>query len=776
MTADFFEGIIIEMRKTKLRNKYDKNLPEVLKQRREELGLSLQEVADICDISVSHLGMIETGRRTPSISLLHKLSMVLDVPFLFLLSVFSEDIEKESDNEKLKESIAKIRLRNLFMFDFPTIPEISLSEMVDIIMKKYPERAEILIENAYRANPDWKILSKKEAIMEYFKNVPSVGESLDRNMLDDYFSIKEELTPGEMLKRIKDTFAFKWEELGNILGKTPRSLQRYLAGSIAVPEKTGEKIKELYLRLFRNVGPLIKSYSQNQQFRNIRDHQLANNLKDAIIKNNPDMEKFRSLPVSRFLFEFSKKQNPLTKIKTSAGWPGLSPREKRFQGGKIFLQKKFERKNNPENKFSSKKPVFRKKRENSSKVEKETSEGEKEDSDSSSSNEAKERKRSKFFENLGKLKEGLLGKEVKMRLYKPKGRTYWYVDIYIEGKRRRLSTGTRSLKEANRMVSKLLKEVKEKKVQHTLYQAIDKFIQEYSKIRKISWARDVISAKNIKRFIKDLPIQEVNSYLINNWQLMRMQSFLKNGKQVSPRTVNIERAFLHKLFNIAKRVWGWVNNNPVSCVEPLPYNPPEQKVYTPDEIKRIENACINLNIDWFWDFLKVLLLTGFRKGEAINIKVKEVVFENNNMYIRLKREKSHLNQYYPVIFPGAREIFLKRIQNKKAEEYVFTTPDGMQLRDKVIRYWWSRVCKIAGVQGKIHSFRHTFATELKRAGVNSDSIRILLGQKTIEVTQNYIHLSPQDYVRIFEKEKEKIGTLLAHPEFEGEKKNATIFM
>jgi transcriptional regulator with XRE-family HTH domain len=63
-------------------------LGKYLKQHREELGLSVRELADKMDVSFGFIGQLESGRKSPTLDMLRKLARALRVPVedLFALS------------------------------------------------------------------------------------------------------------------------------------------------------------------------------------------------------------------------------------------------------------------------------------------------------------------------------------------------------------------------------------------------------------------------------------------------------------------------------------------------------------------------------------------------------------------------------------------------------------------------------------------------------------------------------------------------------------------
>ena len=56
-----------------------------IKQKRQELGMSQEELAEICDISYSYIGHIERASRNLSLNTAVKLSQILNVSLDYLL-------------------------------------------------------------------------------------------------------------------------------------------------------------------------------------------------------------------------------------------------------------------------------------------------------------------------------------------------------------------------------------------------------------------------------------------------------------------------------------------------------------------------------------------------------------------------------------------------------------------------------------------------------------------------------------------------------------------
>lgn len=81
-------------------------LGKKLKEIRETKGLTQQELAELCDMHTTTIGMIEIGKRTPSLSAVEVLVEKLDIDYSDLFD-FSKQYSLEQSDERLKLELGK---------------------------------------------------------------------------------------------------------------------------------------------------------------------------------------------------------------------------------------------------------------------------------------------------------------------------------------------------------------------------------------------------------------------------------------------------------------------------------------------------------------------------------------------------------------------------------------------------------------------------------------------------------------------------------------------
>ncbi len=88
------------------------------------------------------------------------------------------------------------------------------------------------------------------------------------------------------------------------------------------------------------------------------------------------------------------------------------------------------------------------------------------------------------------------------------------------------------------------------------------------------------------------------------------------------------------------------------------------------------------------------------------------------------------------------------LKSKRKENRVFISMRGAGLSRKSIWKRFKEICGRAGIEAKVHTLRHSFATHLLQGGADLRSVQELLGHADIATTQIYTHVENEQLRKI----------------------------
>ena len=156
------------------------------------------------------------------------------------------------------------------------------------------------------------------------------------------------------------------------------------------------------------------------------------------------------------------------------------------------------------------------------------------------------------------------------------------------------------------------------------------------------------------------------------------------------------------------------------------------------------------------EIIRLLLLTGCRKGELVRLRWSEV----DGDLLRLRDSKT-----------GPRTVFLNTQaqailarQPQTGSEYVFPSlTDTSRPRSSELSLW-PKVRRQAGLEGvRLHDLRHSFASHAVMQGVPLPVVSRLLGHAHPRMTFRYAHVSDRETEAAAERIGVAIATMLAEP-------------
>ncbi len=139
----------------------------------------------------------------------------------------------------------------------------------------------------------------------------------------------------------------------------------------------------------------------------------------------------------------------------------------------------------------------------------------------------------------------------------------------------------------------------------------------------------------------------------------------------------------------------------------------------------------------------LLLHTGMRIGELLNVKMADIILSENKILLPLGEKNLHGRIVY---YSSVAEQALKRwlAIRKPDSDYLFYGYRGGELSYVIAWTIMRKAIQKAGLEQRgysLHSLRHTFATNMLNAGLRLEVLQKLLGHLTIDITLQYARLS-----------------------------------
>jgi len=207
------------------------------------------------------------------------------------------------------------------------------------------------------------------------------------------------------------------------------------------------------------------------------------------------------------------------------------------------------------------------------------------------------------------------------------------------------------------------------------------------------------------------------------------------GQEYHPRTIN-------QTIKMVSAFYSWLQD-----VGDLPVSNPARKskqLLEPTSPRRaLQNNVLQQLIaaatdpeDKLW--LLMASSTGLRAGTLDQLEWSEVDLENKLVNIRGEKFKNKHGKILP-LRPDVVELLRAR-QQPSGEVF---KRSASTIRNRV-----ADICKSAGLPHvKLHDLRHTFATNMIRAGADIHTVQELLGHSSLETTAGYLETADLDEIR-----------------------------
>jgi integrase len=208
--------------------------------------------------------------------------------------------------------------------------------------------------------------------------------------------------------------------------------------------------------------------------------------------------------------------------------------------------------------------------------------------------------------------------------------------------------------------------------------------------------------------------------------------------KATPVRANRVGEVARKLFNLAIR-WQMRADNPASGFTRNP-EIPRDRYLSADEIKRLADVLTTHQNRRCANIIRLLLLTGARRGEAMNARWEQ--FDLENAIWTKPAATTKQRRLHRVPLSRAAVALLRSIRASVPMDSPWVFPGDVKGNPiSEIHTFWEGVRIKANLPDlRIHDLRHTFASLLVSGGMTLPMIGRLLGHTQVQTTQRYAHL------------------------------------
>lgn len=240
-------------------------------------------------------------------------------------------------------------------------------------------------------------------------------------------------------------------------------------------------------------------------------------------------------------------------------------------------------------------------------------------------------------------------------------------------------------------------------------------------------------------FFEYIKKSKINYLRINNNKVRGYLKYLDScnlKNSTISRRISTLRTFYNYLLDeglVESNVFHNVKNPKLEKKLPnyLNYNEIEELLESID-ITNTEGLQRRLLIEMFYS-------TGCRVSEMINVKLKDIDFNNKTIRIMGKGSKERI-VYFGDYASKYLEEYLKKVEVK---DYLFTNKKQEKLSVSEVELIIKDIMKHISIKTHVtpHTLRHTFATHLLNNGADIKTVQELLGHANLSTTGIYTHIS-----------------------------------
>ena len=261
----------------------------------------------------------------------------------------------------------------------------------------------------------------------------------------------------------------------------------------------------------------------------------------------------------------------------------------------------------------------------------------------------------------------------------------------------------------------------------------------------------------IEKFIKEYDITVENIEMLSSSDFAKQ--FLEDelAKGFAPGTINRKKNTI-SVFSNYLMFLNMIPENKFKQLSSVKDDHKKVDVYTDEQLEKmldyLDNKITENNFQRKVDLkvwkmqrciIHLLMTSGMRISEVVKMRINDFDLSNGNAYaIRGKGFNGNIsrkNAFNKEVAEELRDYLKIRSEIKIAEgdeEFLFISPlNKKHINEQTVRMFVKRMFKEIGIEGTLHEYRHTKATDLINKGIDVKKVSLFLGHANQNTTERY---------------------------------------
>ena len=283
---------------------------------------------------------------------------------------------------------------------------------------------------------------------------------------------------------------------------------------------------------------------------------------------------------------------------------------------------------------------------------------------------------------------------------------------------------------------------------------LSNFYDYLSKEKKYSSNTVIAYKKDVETFQDFCRLKfELNNLLKVTYPIIREWIIDLSEKELSPLTINRKISSLSKYYDFLIKI-NELKSSPLKNHKRLKVQKKLIIPFSEDEVlKGVDVFSKNFEGKRNLLIVDMLYSTGVRRDELINIKLNDVLLDENLIKVLGKRNKERLVPLVLNLKSRIKDYLKFRNEIKSSSSNFFITTKGKKIGPslvyRVVKNYFSKVS--TKVKTSPHVLRHSFATHMLNNGADINSIKEIMGHSSLASTQIYTKIKLPKIINDYKK-------------------------